>query len=139
MSDAVLGTGSTVELSTDGGSTWTNVDCLTSAEFAETVDMVDTSSNCGAGFKSSVPADAQGVLSVDLIYVNSPGQRLVRTVSRAKTKGKWRFRKEVLAGSEEIIFDGYSSGLTDTAPHAEAVTATFTVTSTDTITYQDQV
>jgi TP901-1 family phage major tail protein len=135
----LVGTGSTLDISTDGGSTYVEIANITN--IGPTIDQneIDSTDNDDAGWKSNLAGDKQFTLSVDCFYSEEdPGQDAVMDAIYDGTKPTWRYRTQVGSGKKQKIFTGLVTSVNDPSPHGEAVTFSFEVKSTGTVAKSNQ-
>ena len=140
----VLGTTSTVEVSTDGGTTWLKVSELTGGNVdAENAD-VDTTSCDDGGATSCLPGLTTYTGSIkcnrDTTTGSNAAQNALITANLAKTQPKLRIRPVVLTGEYEFSFTA-SIGKYQVAGSGEPgkkVEITFPFKSSGLPTYQAQ-
>jgi predicted secreted protein len=134
----ILGTNSTLEISTDGGTVYTEFNCATSIDYSVTVNEVDSTCNDSGGYTENLSGDQSAEISVEGLYDSGAGQRAFKSASQAGTLAYFRYRPEVAVGELQSIFQGRVFDYADSSAHDEAMTISCTVKSSGAIVESNQ-
>lgn len=120
-------------ISTDNGSNYQVVACLTTNEFSIDGSPIDTSSKCGDEMLPAVKNSAKltGEGFVILQYTTSPKMSFAELLAlfQAQTVFLWKKSKAVPATGDNVLSgNGFISSLTSTDPDGEYETFKFEIT-----------
>lgn len=102
-----LGSGLTLEVSTNAGSTYTAVGNIKSVDFPLSVNAVDSTDNDDSGNKTYLAGDFDGSASVTFNYDPADaGQVILLTNFLSKTTLTWRYRPTVGSTLPQFVFNG---------------------------------
>ena len=110
-----------VFISTDDGATYKPAACLTSNEFASTLNTVDTSSKCGNEYEPGVKFDQkitlEGWTTEETGTATQYSTTLLYDLHVAKTVFLWKIGKALPVTGTDFFWtgDGYVSELSETA------------------------
>ena len=131
-----IGYTQTIDVSSDGGTSWTPVGKVKDVDFPNEGDKVDSTTNDDGGYKAESEGLKQRSLSFPCNYdSDDAGQNMIRTADEAGTQLYWRYRpRGNVAGEREHKFYGIpkADGSTPTADMAEM---TVTVMSSGVVTH----
>ena len=129
---AALGTGSTIDLSNDGGADpYVAIGKITTGNLSITVAMADSTSNDDGGDMTYLPADRTAKLDVTVRYdPASATQTRLLAAALAKTLLFFRVRPTVGAGLPQWIFSGFIESAPINSQHATTIESTYTIQCT---------
>jgi predicted secreted protein len=105
----VLAYACTIEVSSDGGTTYNTVGEVQNPKLTDDSDILDVTANDDAGWKAKKAGLKAYNLSFDVNYdVSNTGQTAIRTAAEGNTELKWRVRPEGnVSGKRQYIFDSH--------------------------------
>lgn len=129
----------TVEVSTDGGTTYLAVGLISDFQFAFPNDPIDTTTFDDQGNKSEDYGESQCVVDVTMnLDESDAGQDALREASDTKVKRDFRVRRVVGAGLREYTFNGVVRNFNTGNSRNAVVSATAQIASSGVVTVAAQ-
>lgn len=125
----------TVEISTDGGSTYNPIGKMTNPKYSLNQSAIKTTTHDSGAFEESIPGRISGTLDIPCLLDEADvGQVAMLTAITSQTVAKFRFRaKGAGVGNFQFVSDGWVSDGEQDAPLDDAADLTFKVNLTGTI------
>lgn len=136
----IAGRLSTLEISTDGGTTYLEVKGAADMTLNGSTAELTTTSHDSGGFEEYIPGRSDFTIDLSLRHDEAdPGQDLLQDSFFSKTVVDWRFRMQVFAGLDEYKVKGFISSLSPAGPNDDVASMDATIRCTGVMTRSSQV
>ena len=136
----IAGRISTIEISTDGGSTFHEVKGASDVTLSGNQAELTTTSHDSGQFEEYIPGRKDFTIDLGLRYDEAdPGQDLLMDSFYSGTTVDWRFRMQVGTGLDQYLCKGFCSSLSPAGPNDDVASMDATIRVTGPVTRQTQV